>query len=146
MNEIDIKSLKTLSKHLKNSYNIIEDIIKRNESPVEPKPASTKTRKPNPIWDKLCEIFKLSPTTRGELSSMGRICRDLKAKDATPTRIEKIVWAYKNMWPGAACTEFAITKNWDRAKAWYDENKHLYSVSSNGIPAPDGDRKIDYAN
>ena len=84
---------------------------------------SGKTRKPNLIWDKICESFHLDPKTKSEKSRLGKISRDLKAKEATPERIDKIITAYAKVFPGATCTPEAIVKHWDTCKAYLTRPK-----------------------
>ena len=71
-------------------------------------------RKPDPIWDTVCEIFGLNPQTRTEQSRVGKIVSDLKIKEATPDEIRTRLRRYRKEWPKMADTPEALVKHWDR--------------------------------
>lgn len=75
--------------------------------------AGAKKGTPNPVWDALCEVFGLKPVTEAERKRVGRIVRDLKAKEARPEEITQRLARYRQEWPNAAATPEALLKHWD---------------------------------
>jgi len=73
-------------------------------------------KKPNPIWDSLCENFGLKPVTKSELTSLGALTRDFTLKEADPSSIVKRIRVYKEKFPTMPCTPYALLKNWDFLK------------------------------
>lgn len=73
---------------------------------------------PNPIWDELCTVLGLKPVTKSENARIGRIVRDLKAKDAEPGDIARVVAAHRKAWPSISLvTPESIHKHWDQLLA-----------------------------
>jgi len=68
----------------------------------------------DPIGIAITEAFKLTPQTKSEFSSLGKIVKDLRSKLATPDEIQLRISRW-NMWfPNAHLTEHALLKHWDR--------------------------------
>lgn len=85
-----------------------------NPLSLPPPPAPGKPgRKPNEVWDWVCEAFGLEPKTRNERTRIGRVASDLKAKGATREGLRMRMDRYRQEWPKAACTPEAIAKHWD---------------------------------
>lgn len=79
-------------------------------------PLKKSPRKPDPIWDCLCDIFGLNPVTKSEQSRIGKIVRDLKLKSATIETMKTTVSNYKREWPGVTITPNALLRHWDQFK------------------------------
>jgi len=93
-----------------------DDTINKNGRKKEKKVniCSQKPARPrNVLWDKVCNLWGLNPVTPNEVSLMGKICRDLKLKEATPELIESKKKIYQTKFPEWACTPSAVVKNWD---------------------------------
>lgn len=113
---------------------------KRNSSKTcKTTPAARSARKPDPIWDTICELFALKPVTKPEKSRIGKVVRDLKAKGATPAGIRDRYARAKAEWTDARTGNAkmfgpeAITKNWDQlGAAEPDEFDEMYREAADG--------------
>ena len=83
---------------------------------AEAKKEEKPERKKDPIWDTVTDIFGINPQTKSERSRIGKVVADLKIKEATPDRIEKVLSAFREVFPGATPTPEAILKHWDTCK------------------------------
>jgi len=72
------------------------------------------TRKPNPAWDAVCEIWQMKPVTASDKTRVGKLARDYSAKGATleeiKTRLDRCKRAWKDV---ATITPEALLKHWD---------------------------------
>ena len=71
------------------------------------------TRKPNPTWDAVCEIWQMKPVTASDKTRVGKLARDYSAKGATLEEIKTRLDRYRKAWPNAASTPDALLKHWD---------------------------------
>lgn len=76
-------------------------------------PKVARTRKPDPIWDAVVDVFNLNPVTKSDKTRIGKVVRDLKAKGATPELIVQACDRYRAKWPDVACTPEALLKHWE---------------------------------
>lgn len=76
-----------------------------------------KERPRNVIWDTICQVWGWDPKTGNELSRLGKLCRDMKLKGATPGWIIAIKHEYEKAWPKTESSPEAILKHWDTFKA-----------------------------
>lgn len=70
------------------------------------------SRKRDPIWDCLTDIFG-DATTETKRSLRGKVCRSLRNAGATPDEIVKRSRAWPRHFEGATFTELALEKHWD---------------------------------
>jgi hypothetical protein len=101
-----------------------------------PPSQTTKERPRDPIWDAVCSLFSLDPKTRDEHSRVGKIVRDLKAKNATPEESARRLANHKANWPNIALvTPESLVKHWDQ-----HDREHKSNVNRNTarLVAPSG--------
>jgi len=72
------------------------------------------TRKPDLIWDSICEIWGFDPQTTTEKKRIGKIVRDMKKKKATPEFIKSLKGVYEREWPNYESSPEALLKHWDK--------------------------------
>lgn len=87
-------------------------------------PKKKAARKPNVIWDCICELWGWKPRTKTELSRIGKLARDLKLKEASPELIKQHTEYYRKKWPKIDCTPEAIIKHWDSHKSEMENTMH----------------------
>ncbi|MGB2985454.1 MAG: hypothetical protein WBE26_06180 [Phycisphaerae bacterium] len=80
----------------------------------QPKKNGSQRTRASPLWDAVCEAFKLEPCTKADRSRVGRIVRDLGLKGGTPDEIKKRVERHRAAWPKCECTPESLLKHWER--------------------------------
>jgi hypothetical protein len=81
--------------------------------PSEDLVAATPRPKPrNVIWDALTYVFG-EPTSPTAISKRGKVCRDLKAANATPDQVVARASAWPAHFDDATLTPEALEKHWD---------------------------------
>ena len=93
----------------------------------EPRIGEKKSRPPNPVWDTVVYLFFQSGVAPGDKSRIGKVVRDLKAKDATPEEISRRYEIALSNWDDHAFSPEALVKNWDQVN-------ELQAKSSNSKP------------
>ena len=86
-----------------------ENQSKREVTPNGVTPAS---RKANPLWDALTEVFG-DATTETARSRRGKVCRSLAAAGASPDEIVRRAKSWPRHFDDATLTELALEKHWD---------------------------------
>jgi hypothetical protein len=79
---------------------------------VELLAAKPRRRPRNPLWDALTYVFG-EPTSPTAISKRGKVCRDLKAADATPDQVVARASAWPAHFDDATLTPEALEKHWD---------------------------------
>ncbi len=86
-----------------------ENQSKREVTPNGVTPAS---RKANPLWNALTEVFG-DATTETARSRRGKVCRSLAAAGASPDEIVRRAKSWPRHFDDATLTELALEKHWD---------------------------------
>jgi len=98
-----------------------------------PSSGENKSRRPDPIWDKVADIWFGGEVLKPNQSRCGKVVRDLKAFKATPEEIQARVDRYRAEWPNAESTPEAIVKHWDRFSKEQHELETARNSNSNHI-------------
>jgi len=103
-----------IAKPLKNAArSSAEKQISANEAEKKP-PKPTKPRPRNLLWDAVVEAFGIKGTESKTVGGrIGKVTRDLKAKEAEPADIPLRLAEYKRRWPDADATPEALVKHWE---------------------------------
>lgn len=83
------------------------------------------SRKRDPVWDTLCDLFNFKPKTKSEKSRLGRAVRDLKVHGATEHEIRKRYANYRASWPDVDCTIESLVKHWQKFETATTAKKHI---------------------
>jgi DNA-binding transcriptional regulator YhcF (GntR family) len=107
------RALQKLEQNKNNKTHLIDSIRDKPKKGKSSNPS--KGRKPDLIWNAVCELFGLEPTTKADRKRIGKWVSDFKTKngvthDEIKTRLER----YRREWPKAADTPTALLKHWDR--------------------------------
>lgn len=85
-----------------------------------------KSRKPDPYWDQVCELWSFDPQTKPERTRIGKVVRDFKLKTDNPNEIKKRKSAYAHRWSQIDCSPEALLKHWDQFKVAKQTPKKSY--------------------
>lgn len=107
--EQQVNSKRTASEQQANNLLLIDE-EKKEEKEL---PSGQKERVRVPLWDAVCEVFKLNPVTKSDRSRIGKVVADLKAKNATPDDVHVRFGRYIAAWPSLTPTPEALVKHWD---------------------------------
>ena len=77
----------------------------------------TRSTRPDPYWEAVCQTFGLKPQTSSERSRVGKIVRDLKIKTDDPEYLEVQMQRHRHKWPYILPTPESVMKHWDQLKA-----------------------------
>lgn len=80
--------------------------------PLPDKPAETKPRKRDEVWDTLVAVIGYTPRTRTERGAWNSARKQLREADATPQQVRDRAAMYVRRWPGMSLTPSALVKHW----------------------------------
>jgi hypothetical protein len=76
-----------------------------------------KPRKPDPVWDAVCEVFTFNPQTQAEKKRVGKLVRDFKIKLADfPDKVytlTRLIKEHKKKWKDIVPTADSVLKHLD---------------------------------
>lgn len=98
-----------------------------------------KVRQPDPIWDAVAAIWFGGKVPSDKRSSVGRVVRGLKERDATVLEVQARLERYRERWPGMNDSMHAVFANWEKLS----EDEHAawrgrVEVAGNGQHAASG--------
>ena len=87
--------------------------ITKELNPFEQDVVALQSANKNDIWKALEQVMGYQPTTKGEKSNWGKVCKELVEMNVGPHDILERATAYRKRWPNIDLTVNALLKHWD---------------------------------